>query len=287
MKEKWFGLKKDPINQVIQKIESIFQYNQIEIEFELKKLTKENNKLKTQLKEYSNKVLNSHDGQLLWELGKERISKITNHLQEQTDIEMQELKHFYSERNKLIQLQLEEIDLEIQSIEHKFTKIGQQIANMIEQLEVEETHEDSIQFSNENYVLVNDIDQNTEDNLDKDDLNLVEEEQSNDENPSGKNLLTAQSLSESREISSKSEKKLEEANESIRLGEDNLIEQINSIKSRYIVGKMAGKDLYDSQGNLIISKSQIITSQVVNKAHCEGELAELIVNMKISGLGED
>ena len=33
MKEKWFGLKKDPINQVIQKIESIFQYNQIEIEF--------------------------------------------------------------------------------------------------------------------------------------------------------------------------------------------------------------------------------------------------------------
>ena len=50
---------------------------------------------------------------------------------------------------------------------------------------------------------------------------------------------------------------------------------------------MAGADLADLQGNLIIAKFDTITRQVVNQAHREGKLADLIVNMKISGLGED
>ncbi len=69
--------------------------------------------------------------------------------------------------------------------------------------------------------------------------------------------------------------------------EDSLIEQIEAIKSQYIVGKVAGEDLADIQGNLIIAQFDVITRQVVNQAHREGKLAELIVNMKISGLGED
>lgn len=61
-----------------------------------------------------------------------------------------------------------------------------------------------------------------------------------------------------------------------------LIEQIDAIKSQYIVGKVAGEDLYDQAGNLIIAKSTKITREVVEEANRLGKLAELIVNMKLS-----
>lgn len=67
---------------------------------------------------------------------------------------------------------------------------------------------------------------------------------------------------------------------------DDLIEQIDAIKSQYIVGKMTGEDLLDANGKLIISKNTLITREVVETANQAGKLAELIVNMKLSGLGD-
>lgn len=69
--------------------------------------------------------------------------------------------------------------------------------------------------------------------------------------------------------------------------DDHLIKQIDSIKSQYIVGKVAGEDLFDHHGNMIVSKFGLITQEVVEKANSAGILAELIINMKISGLGDD
>ncbi|MDP4084994.1 MAG: hypothetical protein Q8934_10325 [Bacillota bacterium] len=63
--------------------------------------------------------------------------------------------------------------------------------------------------------------------------------------------------------------------------DDELVEQIDSIKSQYIVGKMAGVDLLDLDGHLIVSKSSFITQEIVEKANQAGKLAELIVNMKL------
>lgn len=65
-----------------------------------------------------------------------------------------------------------------------------------------------------------------------------------------------------------------------------LLEQIDAIKTQYIVGKVAGEDLYDINGQIIVSKNSLITRQVVETANFAGKLAELIVNMKLDGAGE-
>ncbi len=70
-------------------------------------------------------------------------------------------------------------------------------------------------------------------------------------------------------------------------GSNELIEQIDSIKSQYMVGKVAGNDLFDLQGNLIIAKSSVITREIVERANRAGKLADLIVNMKIAELEEE
>ncbi|MCM8710207.1 hypothetical protein M2651_04095 [Clostridium sp. SYSU_GA19001] len=58
-----------------------------------------------------------------------------------------------------------------------------------------------------------------------------------------------------------------------------IAEDFNNIRYKYLVGKIAGEDLFDKNNNVIISKNSIITADVVNKAENEGKLAQLIVNM--------
>lgn len=65
-----------------------------------------------------------------------------------------------------------------------------------------------------------------------------------------------------------------------------LATEIRFIRSKYLIGKIAGEDLYDNDGNLIIAKSEVITHEVVEKADSEGKLAELIIKMTLPGLGD-
>jgi len=55
--------------------------------------------------------------------------------------------------------------------------------------------------------------------------------------------------------------------------------EISRIRQKYILGKIAGEDLLDSKGNIIIAKNQVITEEVVEKAERESKLSELILNM--------
>lgn len=57
--------------------------------------------------------------------------------------------------------------------------------------------------------------------------------------------------------------------------------EIQNIRRKYIVGKIAGDDLLDRNGNLIIKKNDIITIETVQLAEREGKLANLIVDMKL------
>lgn len=57
--------------------------------------------------------------------------------------------------------------------------------------------------------------------------------------------------------------------------------EIQNIRRKYIVGKVAGEDLLDREGNFIIKKNEIITIETVQLAEKEGKLANLIVNMKL------
>ncbi|MDP4171119.1 MAG: hypothetical protein Q8906_10965 [Bacillota bacterium] len=63
-------------------------------------------------------------------------------------------------------------------------------------------------------------------------------------------------------------------------------QELESIKKRYIVGKVAGSDLFDDQGALIVAKQTEITGEIVEKANRAGVLADLIVHMKIPDLSE-
>jgi len=68
-----------------------------------------------------------------------------------------------------------------------------------------------------------------------------------------------------------------------RSGEQ-ITEEVASLRSRYIVGKVAGDTLLDNNGRVIISKNSIITEDIVERADREGKLAELIINMILPGM---
>lgn len=65
-----------------------------------------------------------------------------------------------------------------------------------------------------------------------------------------------------------------------------LNEEIDLIKNQYIVGNKAGEDLYDRNGQLIVSKNGVITSDVVTKAETEGKMADLIIQMILPDFGD-
>ncbi|MCY0892181.1 MAG: hypothetical protein OWR52_01545 [Acidibacillus sp.] len=60
------------------------------------------------------------------------------------------------------------------------------------------------------------------------------------------------------------------------------LRDIELIKTRYIVGKRAGKDLTDrDHGELILKKGDVITTAAVKAAEKNGKLVELIIHMVI------
>lgn len=67
-------------------------------------------------------------------------------------------------------------------------------------------------------------------------------------------------------------------------GSPALSEDINMIRNKYLIGKIAGDDLYDREGSIIISKGSVITADVVKISEQEGKLAELVVNMLLPGM---
>lgn len=58
-------------------------------------------------------------------------------------------------------------------------------------------------------------------------------------------------------------------------------------KLRYMLGKLAGRDLYDREGRPIIRKGEPITEEKIHKADVAGKLADLIIHMKLPGMEED
>ncbi len=63
-------------------------------------------------------------------------------------------------------------------------------------------------------------------------------------------------------------------------------QQVRAVRQRYVIGKVAGQDLYNNQGGLIIARNHVITADVIDTAEKEGKLPELIVHMQLPGMGE-
>ncbi len=74
----------------------------------------------------------------------------------------------------------------------------------------------------------------------------------------------------------------------VAAGVESLVDQaaIEKLKTRYIVGKIAGVDLYDDAGAAIVRQGQVIDAGILREAEESGKLVELIVNMVIPELAE-
>jgi FKBP-type peptidyl-prolyl cis-trans isomerase len=67
-------------------------------------------------------------------------------------------------------------------------------------------------------------------------------------------------------------------------GSPGVSDEIRNIRYRYIVGKVAGCDLVDADGQMIIRQNETITRQIVEQAEQTGKLPELIINMQLPGV---
>lgn len=67
-------------------------------------------------------------------------------------------------------------------------------------------------------------------------------------------------------------------------GSPALSADINQVRNKYLVGKVAGEDLMAKDGSVIITKGSIISVETVMRAEEEGKLAELIINMVLPGM---
>lgn len=64
-------------------------------------------------------------------------------------------------------------------------------------------------------------------------------------------------------------------------------DRIQDIKYRYIVGRYAGRDLFDAnQERVIIRKGEQISLKIIQEAEASGKLIELIMNMVIDQFGK-
>lgn len=58
-------------------------------------------------------------------------------------------------------------------------------------------------------------------------------------------------------------------------------EEISAVRAKYILGKVAGVDIMDTAGQVIIRKGEPITVSFMQMAQNEGKLADLIINMEL------
>ncbi|OQA07430.1 MAG: hypothetical protein BWY65_01881 [Firmicutes bacterium ADurb.Bin373] len=75
--------------------------------------------------------------------------------------------------------------------------------------------------------------------------------------------------------------------ENVGLGQISGATDINMEKTRYIAGKISGRDILDSNGQVIVARGETITAEIIDRAEKSGKLPDLIVHMVAPGLNPD
>ncbi|MDF2606143.1 MAG: hypothetical protein K0S34_333 [Bacillales bacterium] len=305
MREQFFGLKKEPINKLIKKMEQEFDTEKNELERELALITNENENLIYKLKDIIGKQQKILSEQEYWELGKDRISHVIKTLSMHKKLELTSLQNDFNERMNPTTERLNEIEGKILKNEKILADLQYKVNDIVNQALIDLTNEDYIQTdsfeeqeqfsleeSSEN--VVNEvISDNVEDKVDDfwgdiEDwtLDTAASTEFNNEEPipsfEVEFLQNDDEVDHSQDFPQTKNINYNNYPESI---DGVLVEQIDAIKSMYIVGKLAGENLYDQHGNLIVEKYSLITKEVVEKANQTGKLVDLIVNMKFTRPG--
>lgn len=284
MKEKFWGLKKDEVDRVIRRKEREFQFELQRLEFELITLKKENDSLNEQIIQEEKKQISLSINDPYWQLANTRIKTILSMLNSQKESEMTILTESSNEKRAKLQIEILQLDEEIQSINQTIDQFLTQLDNkknqdcqLIEEV-VEEKIENVEEVSHDNTkegIL--------QDSVDTSDRMEWLQSEVNDPIQMSTNIL----LKHDEDNPIKQEKEPDLIDTEILTSKDRLIEQISSFKEQYIIGKVAGADLFDQSGKLIAPVNTKITKEIVEKANINGKLAELIVNMKVLMAGEE
>ncbi|NLI92053.1 MAG: hypothetical protein GX434_07525 [Peptococcaceae bacterium] len=70
------------------------------------------------------------------------------------------------------------------------------------------------------------------------------------------------------------------------LSQEGLKTKIDNARYKYMIDKLAGEQLLDNSGEIILEKNERITLEHIEKAQREGKLSELIINMIIPGMDQ-
>jgi hypothetical protein len=279
MKEKFWGLKKDEVDRLIRKKEREFQFELQKLEFELITLKKENDSLNEQINQEEKKQISLSINDPYWQLANNRIKTVLSMLNSQKDSEMTILKEASNAKVAKLQQEINLLDQEIQSINqtigqflHQLDKKTEQNDPLIVQKEEVEEMEENLEVNLVETITAEDSSEVLQETISKMEINHLDLSIKDETSPP---------FNLTKEIS-------EEFSETeIQTPKNRLIEQISSFKEQYIIGKVAGADLIDLSGKLIIAKNTKITKVIVEIANANGKLAELIVNMKVLGAGEE
>lgn len=281
MKEKFWGLKKDEVDRLIRKKEREFQFELQKLEFELITLKKENDSLNEQINQEEKKQISLSIKDPYWQLANNRIKTVLSMLNSQKESEITILKETSNAKLAKLQQEINLLDLEIQSINqtigqflHQLDKKTEQNDPMFVQMEEEEEEEEYVEVNLVETITAADSSEVLQEKISEVEMNHSDLPiKQLDENTPAFNLTK-----DIREEFSETE---------IQTPKNRLIEQISSFKEQYIIGKVAGADLFDLSGKLIIAKNTKISKEIVEIANANGKLAELIVNMKVLGAGEE
>jgi len=99
-------------------------------------------------------------------------------------------------------------------------------------------------------------------------------------------LLSISEMAASREEAIEHPAQQEDKRASVSVDKETMRTNIDLTRYKYILGKIAGEDLMDNAGGIIIHKHEMITAEIIEQAQRENKLSDLIIHMLIQGMEE-
>lgn len=216
-----------------------------------------------------------------------------NAIENEYDQSIDHISEIYEENMKSLEMGISEktiVDhVENSPIEPEQEAVKEEVIEQEITKEEEHEHEESVKEVTEQDVNGQDVDEDTIE------YDIAERSFWEDESTSYTNEDSKPISDTAKNEKTDKDKYLDKDNESITQNNTNTAneKQLKSnavsndivfLRNKYMVGKLAGEDLFDSKGELIIKEGQVINEQIIERSDREGKLSDLIVNMTAPGI---
>lgn len=314
MRDKLFGLNKNIVDQLLKKIRSEQQEELDDIEKQVKSISEENRQYRSELASVLHQKHEDTHSKEVINLAEFRLQNVIQYLDKQKTTEMFHLREKHEQYIANLHQRMKDLDRELQRVNKAFQNMSANLWNPItdhylpsqtyknrnspeSSIKSELVHEQPLpSFGKQEDFESQPITKKTiQSNFWGLDEKLVEQAKSSlhstnetvvhpaltiNELPEDFSCEIEEDTKESGELS------LSKSNEYPKPSSKQLVDEVDSLKSQYMLGKVAGENIYNKEGQLLIKKNTIITKEIIELAHQQGKLAELIVNMKMLG-GEE